>query len=158
MRQCSGMSPECPEADLVCCREDAAWRRLIRSLKSSAATEPSRRCRENSERGRAGQRRAHPARLNACADADRARTDRAPTQRPRCIARLRKQAETLEVDATRSRGCPSVWPAGRRRRGEPGEDDGSGHAALRAAQRNNGWVEVPLHVVGGQLFELEILK
>ena len=51
LRQCSGMSPECPEADLVCCRGDAAWRRLIRSLKSSAATEPSRRCRENSERG-----------------------------------------------------------------------------------------------------------
>lgn len=76
---------------------------------------------------------------------------------PSGTASLREQAEVVEVVATCSCGCPSVWLDA------PGDatahiaDDGSGHVALRAIPRDSGGAtEVTLHVVGGRLHELEV--
>lgn len=66
-------------------------------------------------------------------------------------------AEAVEVVATCSCGCPSVWLTGSLEDRDRQDDNGSGHVALRATQRGaRESTEVSLHVVGGRLFELEI--
>lgn len=81
---------------------------------------------------------------------------------PRASDVLREQAKSVQVVGNCWCGCPSVQlavdPAGPRARCTPDEEQQIGVVTIDAWQRKSRWpwTQVTLHVIEGELFELEI--